>query len=290
MSMSMSMSMSVARRGSTGNGHVAANIDRFTGFADIYDAFRPRPPDVICALLCRIAETPRPRLVVDLGSGTGLSTYLWAARADSVIGVEPSADMRRRAVERAAEVVDPREGAVRFLDGISSATGLPDGCADIVTCSQCLHWMEPEPAFAEIARLLRTGGVFAAYDCDWPPACHPDAESAYREVMSRSEALGRERGLFAGVRRWQKSEHLERIRESGRFGYTNELLAHAEDRGSAARLVGLARSQGSLATLLKNGVSDEAVGLDRLHEVAVRTMGQGEVAWHWSYRIRIGRK
>ena len=39
----------------------------------------------------------RPRLVVDLGSGTGLSTRVWADRADEVVGVEASPEMREQA-------------------------------------------------------------------------------------------------------------------------------------------------------------------------------------------------
>src|SRR5204862_107174 len=83
---------------------------------------------------------------------------------------------------------------------------LPDGCADVVTCSQSLHWMDPEPTFAEVARILRSGGVFAAYDCDWPPTVHWEAEVAYQETIRRAEAIGRERGFFSGVRRWDKTE------------------------------------------------------------------------------------
>src|SRR5690606_15398774 len=110
-----------------------------------------------------LAAVERPALVVDVGSGTGLSTRLWAGRADQVIGIEPGDDMRRQAE---AQTAAP---SVRYQPGYSTATGLPDACADIVTVSQALHWMEPEPTFAEMARILRPGGVFAAFDCDWPP-------------------------------------------------------------------------------------------------------------------------
>ena len=40
--------------------------------------------------------------MVDLGSGTGLSTTIWAPLADRVVGIEPSADMRRQAAARTA--------------------------------------------------------------------------------------------------------------------------------------------------------------------------------------------
>ncbi len=52
----------------------AANIERFTGFAAQYDEHRPSPPDALSELLCQLAQSVRPVLIVDLRSGTGLST------------------------------------------------------------------------------------------------------------------------------------------------------------------------------------------------------------------------
>src|SRR3954470_16097163 len=67
-----------------------------SGFADGFDANRPSPPAAVLDILCLEAQSQRPRLVVDLGSGTGLSTRPWAGRADEVVGVEASPEMRKR--------------------------------------------------------------------------------------------------------------------------------------------------------------------------------------------------
>lgn len=61
---------------------------------------------------------------------------------------------------------------VDYLERFASNTGLAEESADIVSCSQSLHWMEPESTFAEAARILRPGGVFTAYDYKWPPVVH----------------------------------------------------------------------------------------------------------------------
>jgi ubiquinone/menaquinone biosynthesis C-methylase UbiE len=58
---------------------------------------------------------------------------------------------------------------VSFQDRSAQETGLPDGGADVVTCAQSLHWMEPQSTFAEVARILRLGGAFAACDYDLLP-------------------------------------------------------------------------------------------------------------------------
>jgi SAM-dependent methyltransferase len=260
-----------------------ANWQRFTGFADVYDAWRPQPPAVLGDVLCMLAGVEWPALVVDLGSGTGTSTRYWAAHAEQVTGVEPSADMRAQ-----AEAATAAEN-VAFRQGFSHETGLSDGCADIVTCSQSLHWMLPEPTFAEAARILRPGGVFAAYDYDWPPLMpHWRAEEAFRRFRATARELEHIHNVDAGLARVDKAGHLARMRSSGRFCYTREIMLHHADEGSAERLVGLALSLGAIQSLLKAGLSENEIGITDLRcDLAAMEMAEGE-RWYWTSRVRIG--
>ena len=268
--------------------YLAANLDRFSGFADRYDAYRPQPPAILIDILTQLAGVERPRLVVDLGSGTGLSTCIWAKRAEQVIGVEPNADMRRQAEARTAS--QPGVQNVKYIDAISSQTGLPNASVDIVTCSQSLHWMEPEPTFAEVARILRVGGVFAAYDCDWPPTMNWEAEAAYEKFDTAAENIGESRGWYRDVKQWAKHEHLARMQASGRFRYVKEIVVHNQEIGNADLLVGLMASQGGVATLLKNGLSEAEIGLDEFRAAARRALGDRPINWYFSYRVRLGIK
>lgn len=258
------------------------NLERFTGFADRYDAYRPRPPAVIVELLTQLAGVERPPLVVDLGSGTGLSTGIWAGRANAVIGIEPNDDMRRQAEKSMASKM------IKYREGFSDATGLPDGCADIVTVSQALHWMEPESTFREVARILRPGGVFAAYDCDWPPAVNWEAEAAYIAFDRRAHEIEQERGIDTDVQRWPKGGHLGNMRASGRFQAVREVVLHSVEPGSAERLIGIALSQGGIAGLLLDGVSEAEIGLDRFRAEVQRILGDEPIPFYWSYRVRLG--
>jgi len=271
---------------SSDSARVAANTDRFSGFAELYDMHRPKPPKVIVDLLTQLVAKQRP-VVVDFGSGTGLSTLLWTRSAAEVVGVEPNADMRAQAERRAG---DSSAGNVRFIEGLSTATGLPERYADIVTCSQSLHWMEPNGTFAEVARILRDCGVFAAYDCDWPPTLNAEAEQAYNACRAKAEALERRLRLAPEVHQWNKSVHLERIRQSGLFRYVKEVGLHHVEDGGAERLVGLALSQGEIATLLKHGVGEDEIGIEALREAARHALGDSIVPWFWSYRLRMGVK
>jgi SAM-dependent methyltransferase len=264
--------------------HLQENVTRFDALAEVYDTYRPQPPGELASVLARYACVERPALVVDLGSATGLSTRFWQTRADRVIGIEPNDDMRAKAV------LQTEASNVSYVRGYSHATGLDDGCADIVTCAQSLHWMAPEPTFLEIARLLRTGGVFAAYDNDWPPTMNAEAENAFLQFRATAERIGRTRNLFSGVIKWNKDEHLERMRESGFFRYAREFVLHHVESGDAERLVGLALSQGDVSTVLRSGITEAELGVDDFRARARQAFGDKSGAWYFGYRVRIGTK
>jgi SAM-dependent methyltransferase len=252
-----------------------------SGFAEGFDVNRPSPPEALVDLLCLEAQVARPSLVVDLGSGTGLSTRVWADRADEVVGVEASPEMREQA-ERAT-----RAENVRFVQAYAQATGLPGSAADIVSCSQAFHWMEPTATLAEAARILRPGGLFAAYDYDWPPIVHPEVEAAFEEMLKR---VGERRVVGGrGRMRYPKEGHLDQIRKSGRFGYVREAVVHSRERGSADRIVGMALSLGPLTVLLDE-VSEEELGLTALREAAASALGEREIDLFLGYRVRLAVK
>lgn len=314
----------------------SGNLDRFSGFADLYDTNRPSAPARLGPLLASYAGVDRPD-VIDLGSGTGLSSRWAAGWAASVVGVEPNPDMRLRAEQR------PTEG-VRFVDGTSTSTGLADGSADVVVAVQAMHWMEPVSTLAEVARLLRPGGVFAAVDADWPPitGCAA-AEAAWAVAHARIRVLEarvsrgetgaslvrestpddpdlvdddladphRNRQIPGGVRSWSKSSHLDRLRTSGHFTFTRELVlgevvngevvngevadgevadGEVADGGSVAdRFIALHRSQGSYQGLRRLGLSDDDLGMaafERAARAALEATRASRLSFCW--RVRLG--
>jgi len=256
----------------------ASGYDR-KGFASRYDRYRPRPPRALLDVLCRYARVERPALVVDLGCGTGLSTVAWSGVAERAIGVEPNAAMLAAA---------PPAPGVEYREAFAQDTGLDDGCADIVTCSQSLHWMEPEPTLTEAAGILRRGGVFAAYDYDWPPIVDPELDAAYAEYQRRRARFREAHGIQRGGDRWPKHEHLERMRASGRFGFCRELLLHSVEQGDADRIVGFTRSLGLPVVDLSYEDADDELGVHELAAVAERVLGDRTVPFVFGYRVRIG--
>ncbi|MGZ4353248.1 MAG: class I SAM-dependent methyltransferase [Gaiellaceae bacterium] len=238
-----------------------------TGFGAAYDRVRPAPPRALLDLLCDLLGR-RPRLVVDLGSGTGLSTVVWSGTAERVVGVEANPEMLGAA--RAA-------GGVEYRRGDAAATGLEDGCADVVTCSQSLHWMDAQPTLAEAARILVPGGVFAAYDYELPPTIAPEVDDAFTAVLE-------EGGLAVETWRAEKLRELAEVRASGRFRFARDVFVHGRDEWDAERVVGFALSLGQVSRRLVDGESEAEIGLDRLRGA----LGGDRVPVWWSYDVVVG--
>jgi SAM-dependent methyltransferase len=130
---------------------VPSSTERATSFGAIaadYDRLRPSPPpDAVRWLLpvkCSVA--------VDLAAGTGLLTRALAGKVGDIVAVEPDTRM--------AAVLRTRSPGVHVVSGRGEAIPLQDQCADAVLVSAAWHWMTPELAVPEIARVLRDGGRF----------------------------------------------------------------------------------------------------------------------------------
>jgi len=259
--------------------------DVWTGKASSYNRVRPTPPLALLDLLTQLIGMPHPALVVDVGSGTGLSTAMWGERAERVIGIEPNADMRKEATHHVED--HPYAAHIEYREGLAHQTGLPDGCADMVTAAQSFHWMEPTSTLAEIARILRPGGLFAAYDYDWPPTLHWELDRLAQEGSLRLVELVRERGLAQNLKMWSKDRHLDRIRESAHFRFTREVLLHHIEQGDAARFLEMMRSN---AFSHQFQFTEQEIGFDCLRQAALQHIGSEPIPWYVSYRVRIGIK
>src|SRR6201996_614534 len=124
-----------------------AHATSFGGAAATYERGRPPyPPEALDWLL-----PPGARRVLDLGAGTGKLTRQLAGRGLDVVAVEPLAGMR---AELSRVLPD-----TPVLDGSAEHIPLPDGSVDAVLAAQAWHWVNPERAAPEVARVLRPGGT-----------------------------------------------------------------------------------------------------------------------------------
>lgn len=90
------------------------------------------------------------RQVLDLGAGTGKLTTRLVERGLDVVAVDPIPDM--------LEVLRTSLPETRALLGTAEEIPLEDNSVDVVLVAQAWHWVDPERAIPEVARVLRPGG------------------------------------------------------------------------------------------------------------------------------------
>ena len=118
----------------------------FGSVAADYDRYRPAPPPQALDWLI----PPDATAVLDLAAGTGAVTRLLIGRAARVVAVEPDERMRAVLAARCPEA--------EVLEGRGEDIPLTDASVDAVVVASAWHWLDPERAVPEIARVLRPGG------------------------------------------------------------------------------------------------------------------------------------
>ncbi|MFD6161415.1 class I SAM-dependent methyltransferase [Nocardia sp. NPDC060256] len=117
-----------------------------------YDRTRGGGPRAEAAAVALNGLIPSRSVVLDLAVGTGIVAAELDALGHRVVGIDLSVGMLRQAGRRLP-------GRVARAD--ATALPLPSGSVDTVTAVWLLHLLDDaEPVLAEVARVLRPGGLF----------------------------------------------------------------------------------------------------------------------------------
>lgn len=112
-----------------------------------------------------LAHLKPGEVVVDLGSGSGMDTFIAALKVGprgKVTGVDMTDEQRTK-----AELLRDRDGFlnVTYVKGYIEEAPLPDGVADVVISNGVINLATDKPTvFREAARLLKSAGRFAISD------------------------------------------------------------------------------------------------------------------------------
>ncbi|MFG2335043.1 class I SAM-dependent methyltransferase [Streptomyces yangpuensis] len=129
---------------------------------DAYERYMGRWSRRVAEVFASRLGSPAGLRWLDIGCGTGALTAAVAARyrPDVVLGLDRSAGFLRAA--RAAA-----RGPARFAVADASALPLRDAAFDAVVSGLSLNFLDAPRAMAEAARVVRPGGLVAAYVWDY---------------------------------------------------------------------------------------------------------------------------
>ena len=136
--------------------------DHFSAVAAQYALARPQYPAALFDWIAAVA--PSRGLCWEAGCGSGQATRDLALRFERVHAGDPSAAQIAQA---------PSLANVDFVVEAGEQCSLPDASADLACVAQALHWFDRQAYFAEVARVLKPGGVLVAWgyqDIVVPPA------------------------------------------------------------------------------------------------------------------------
>lgn len=131
---------------------MSAFKDYFSRQAAAYADYRPTYPDQLFAWLAGL--TPGAANAWDCATGSGQAAAGLAPHVESVIATDASAPQLAHAQHL------PN---VHYARMTAEAAALASGSMDVVTVAQALHWLDIPRFFAEARRVLRRGGVVAAW-------------------------------------------------------------------------------------------------------------------------------
>lgn len=154
---------------------MASFEDRFGAQAATYAASRPAYPAALFAFLA--AESPRREHAWDCATGNGQAAVALAAHFEHVAATDASADQLAHAA---------RHPRVRYRVAPAEASGLEGASVDLVTVAQALHWFDRPAFFAEVGRVLRSGGLLAVWTyalAAITPAVDRVTDQLYRQTL-----------------------------------------------------------------------------------------------------------
>lgn len=223
----------------------------FNMLADDYAKFRTSYSDDLFAAILDYARAPAGGEVLDLACGTGLSMVPYLQRGFAVTGVDVAAGM----IEQARLMV-PAGSKVAFHIGSAEALPFAGASFDLISCAQAFHWLDPDPAFAECARVLRPGGTLAIF---WKHAARDDvltlaSEQIIRDwlgdaaaISSRDHAIEHEAGwdIF-----WKYVNPAGAAFDSRPFADGRKIIIDFTQKRTVATFVGYQRSREKIRTVV----------------------------------------
>jgi len=149
--------------------------DYFSRQSAVYRQARPGYPDELFSWLYSLV--PSAEAVWDCATGNGQAAVSLAKYFPRVIATDASEEQISNAV--------PHE-RISYRVALAEESGLPDSSVDLITIATALHWFDFDAFYREVNRVLKPGGVLAAWtykDTSVDPGVNAVVERLSDEVL-----------------------------------------------------------------------------------------------------------
>jgi ubiquinone/menaquinone biosynthesis C-methylase UbiE len=150
----------------------------------VYDDHRPGYPSGLAEAIVNAAGIGADSSLLEVGSGTGKGTELFAPLGCSILCVEPGANLVALAKGKFADYPCVRFACSRFEDWPLTGESF-----DLVYSSSAFHWVDRDIGAAKAADALKPGGFLALFWNMSPGMTGPLAEAIQRVYAAVAPAM-----------------------------------------------------------------------------------------------------
>ena len=131
---------------------VGRTKDYFSKQSKAYQQFRPSYPQALFDFFESLL--PDGAIIWDCAAGSGQASVHYSDKVACVVATDQSDKQLAHA---------PAHPRVHYAQSMAEVTPFPDHSVDMVTVAQALHWFDFDAFFREAKRVVRPGGVVAAW-------------------------------------------------------------------------------------------------------------------------------
>jgi SAM-dependent methyltransferase len=130
----------------------------FDTVAELYDEYRPDYPQELVDRTIALSRLPEGGRILEVGSGTGKATLMFARRGYAAHCIEPGGNLMAVASRNLPEHSQVSFEITRFEDWQERPPAF-----DLVMSAQAFHWIPGEIGYPKAARSLKPGGSLALF-------------------------------------------------------------------------------------------------------------------------------
>jgi ubiquinone/menaquinone biosynthesis C-methylase UbiE len=150
--------------------------DLFSKQAKAYSQYRPKYPNELYQFI--FSQCRNHDYAWDCATGSGQA----ALALSNTFGRVLATDLSDQQISNAYK----RDNITYRVSNAEDHLDVPDLSFDLITVAQALHWPNLEPFYKEVRRVLKPGGIFAAWGYSFHEAISPEIDKYLNEFYFKT--------------------------------------------------------------------------------------------------------